>query len=167
MISPCLALAGTSSSRPHSGQRNPTLRNSQGPLEFASVEAHNDLAVHQDDGGPALAGLFDDLFPGLGILGNIDVGVGNPFRRKKLFRRIAPRSARGRVDGDLLLDHQRPSFPPESSSREPKISRAASKASRRERTTPEGCPFPRRQASRWSLLQKKLLLGQREWATGQ
>ncbi len=50
---------------------------------------------------------------------------------------------------------------------EPKISWPTSNASTKESTTPWGWPLACRHAWRCSWMQKKLMFGQRDWATGQ
>lgn len=71
----------------------------QQPLEAAAVKSDNHLVVHGDDWDRQLAGLLNQLLPGLGVLGHVDILKRDPLRRKKLFRQLAGHSRRGRVDG--------------------------------------------------------------------
>jgi len=120
----------------------------QEPLDLATVKADDHLAIDDRDRSrpqPELQQLLQRLW----VLPDVLRGKLDPLLRKKLFLLVTGASP-GLGINDHLLRHDL--FLPNrsffSTRSEPKIARPASKASRRERTTPAGSPLPRRQTSR-------------------
>ena len=143
------------------------LRDAQEPLDLAPVKADNHLAVDDRDRSRPQSELHQ-LLQRLRIVPDVLRDELDTLLRKKLFLLVAGASPGLGID-DHLLRHDLllvcRAFGCARS--EPKISRPASKASSSESRTPGGCPFTFRQVSRWSEVQKKLMFGQRDWATGQ
>jgi hypothetical protein len=126
-----------------------TLRNAEQPLDLAPVKADDHLAIDDRDRSRPHPEL-QQFLQRLGIVPDILRNELHALLRKKLFLLVAGASPRLGIDNhllhhDLLLVYRALG----SAKREPKISRPASKASSRERTTPSACPFTLRQASRW------------------
>ncbi len=143
------------------------LLDAQEPLDLASVEADDHLAIddrHRSRPHPEL----QQLLQRLRILSDVLRDELDALLRKKLFLLVAGASPWLAIDDHLLRhDLLLPYLAFASAKSEPKISRPASKASSSERTRPGGCPFTFRQTSRWSEVQKKLMFGQRDSATEQ
>ena len=146
--------------------RRPLL-DAQEPLDLATVKADDHLAIDDRDRSRPQSELLQ-LLQRLRIVPDVLRDELDALLRKKLFLLVAGASPWLGINDhllrhDLLLVYR--AFG--SAKSEPKISRPASKASSSERTRPGGCPFTFRQTSRWSEVQKKLMFGQRDSATGQ
>jgi len=124
------------------------LRDAKQPLDLATVKADDHLAIDDRDRSrpqPELQQLLQRLW----VLPDVLRGKLDALLRKKLFLLVAGASPGLGINDhllrhDLLLVYRALG----SAKSEPKISRPASKASRRERTTPAGSPLPCRQTSR-------------------
>lgn len=83
---------------------------SQQLLELAAVEPHDGLSVYQDHRNGASTGQAYQLIRGFRMIQQVDISKRDPFRRKKLFRRLTRTSRRGRVNNDLSVAHGASSF---------------------------------------------------------
>src|SRR3972149_5093476 len=134
---------------------------------FTSVTADDHLSIDDRDRSRPQSELLQFL-QRLWIFSDVLRGKLDALLRKKLFLLVTGASPGLGIDNhllrhDLLLAYRVLGC----AKSEPKISRPAPKASSSEETRPGGSPFPLHQVSRWSEVQKKLMFGQRDWATGQ